>query len=336
MENYSTLSRDRTFRKRGFTVVIFGLIAILGLYGILYSVENFLGGTQTQGESGSSYATISSGTRAWSELLSSNDYMVVRDRGRTSLPVEPISEPYGDFANKLDLNRETQTIVVLNGALPRDEANEVKTFIKSGGRLITDNPILIKDILDNRATIEIEGSTNLFANLEIEGLEEIEELEGGGVGSVTFLQNDTSAPLTVQGQSLNIALTTDKTRRLSSSAAIFRVGNGDVIALPDIGLVSNELLTAKDNALFSLRIAGATGSGVTFIEGVHGYSNATGFAGMPLSWRIAIVGLFVAFVVFGSAQGRRFGVGEEPDRNLGPRRIYFAHAIAQALKKSKG
>ena len=315
--------------------MIFGLIGIVGLYGILYSVENFFGGTQTQGESGSSYATISSGARAWSELLSSNDYDVVRDRGRVTLPPKP-STSYKDLDAYLNLNRKTQTIGVLNGALPLDESNEVKSFVKSGGRLITDNPLLIEDMLDQTATIDVLGNESLFANSAIDGLGDIDKLVGSGVGSVSFKDDNNSAALATENRFREENIFNDIGTNRTASSAIFRIGNGDVIALPDTGLVSNELLTERDNALFSLKITGATGSGVTFIEGVHGYSDATGFAGMPLSWRIAIVGLFVAFVVFGSAQGRRFGVGEDPDRNLGPRRIYFAHAIAQALKKSKG
>lgn len=336
MENYSTLSRDSAFRKKSIFIVLVALLGMAALYGIIYSVENFFGGTQTGGVSGSSYASIETGTRAWSELLASNSYTVSRDRGRVSLPELSNIEPYSVASRELSLDRLTKTVVVLGGALPSDEAGEVKEYVSSGGRLITDNPYLLNDLLGSRIKIQIEGSTNLFVqDTSVDGLEGIKNVQGSGAGLVRFKQSEKSMPLVNLSKTIDHTSKPGESKSDIASSVIFRLGNGDVIAMPDSGIVSNQNLPLKDNALFSIRIAGATGSRVTFVEGVHGYSDVSGFAGMPLSWRIGIVGLFVAFVVFGTAKGRRFGVGEEPDRNLGPRRIYFAHAIAMALKKSK-
>lgn len=337
MENYSTLSRDSAFRKKSIFILLVSLLGMAALYGIIYSVENFFGGTQPGGVSGSSYASIETGTRAWSELLASSGYKVSRDRGRVSLPELSNIEPYSVASGALSLNRLTKTVVVLDGALPSDEAKDVQDFVASGGRLITDNPYVLNDLLGNKVEVEIEGSKNLFVDDTIvSGLEGVENIQGSGTGSIRFEQSKKSMPLVNLSKSIDTTSTLGESKHDIASSVIFRLGNGDVIALPDSGIVSNQNLAMKDNALFSVRIAGATGSTITFVEGVHGYSDVSGFAGMPLSWRIGIIGLFVAFVVFGAAKGRRFGVGEEPDRNLGPRRIYFAHAIAMALKKSKG
>lgn len=337
MENYSTLSRDRKFRKKSISITVLVILAIALLYGILFSVENFLGGTQPEGVSGSSYASIETGTRAWSDLLIASEYTVTRDRGRVSLPENEVEQPYGIGNKSLNLNRVTNTVVVLDGALPEDEARLVKDFVSAGGRLITDNPYLLTDVLGNRVEVFIDGSTELFAsNSNVAGLDGVNKITGSGIGSIEFKRNSDSASLVEFESPTSFDTNSPQTNKPGSSSAIFRLDNGDVIALADSGIVANQNLDLTDNALFSLRISGAVGSNVTFVEGVHGYNDTTGFAGMPLSWRIAIVGLFVAFVIFGTAKGRRFGVGEEPDRNLGPRRIYFAHAIATALKKSKG
>ncbi|HMS24589.1 MAG TPA: DUF4350 domain-containing protein [Acidimicrobiia bacterium] len=336
MENYSTLSRDRTFRKRSLKTIIFALISIVALYGIIFSAENYFAGSTPRGSQGSSYATISGGNRAWSELLAANSIKVTRDRGKATLPPLDRVQSYGTDLSSLRLDRTTQTVVVLAGALPSNEAKDVARFVRNGGRLITDNPHLLEVLLKNRVTVFVEGSQNLFPSSEnVSGLDGIEEVEGSGTGSLTYKSNNDVRSVLIDTQDSQTDIAQGTNELIHDNAAIFRLGNGDVIALPDTGMVSNGGLPRKDNALFSLRIVGSLRSEVTFIEGVHGFDDARGFAGMPLSWRVAIVGLFVAFVIFACAQGRRFGVGEEPNRDLGPRRIYFAHALAQALKKSK-
>ncbi len=335
MENYSTLSRDRTFRKRSYSLVIFAIVALLGLYGIIFMVQNHFAGTRPDGEQGSSYATIATGNRAWSELLSANSFSVTRDRGRATLPSLSGVEKYGSIFSDLTLYRKTQTVVLLGGALPSSEVDDLREFIRSGGRLITDNPLVLDDTLGKKVSVSLEGARDLASNTDMPGMEGVENVEGSGVGSVTYDEGNSAQPLLSSDENFPSDIENDNHNDFAH-AAIFRLGSGDVIALIDSGVVTNNALPRKDNALFSLRIVGSENSEVTFIEGVHGFNDARGFAGMPLSWRIAIIGLFAAFVVFGCAQGRRFGVGEEPNRDLGPRRIYFAHAIAQALKKSKG
>jgi len=336
VENYSTLSRDKTFRKRAYTTIFFVTFGIIALYGLVFSAENFFGGTQPGGVSGSSYATIETGTRAWSELLDINGYEVTRDRGRATLPNQNLnSEPYADLFGGLRLDRTTDTIVVLEGALPSDESAEVRQFVENGGRLITDNPYLLNEFLGSRIEIETQGSETLFTTSEnVSGLQDISEISASQYGSLIMRPSQNSQPLLVESENV-FNNESERNVQRNVGAAIFRLEQGDVIAIPNSPIVSNKLLAQDDNALFSLVIAGTPDSSVTFIEGVHGYNDATGFAGMPLNWRVAIVGLFVAFVIFATAKGRRFGVGEQTDRNLGPRRIYFAHAIAETLKKSK-
>ena len=336
MENYSTMSRDRTFRKRAYTTIFFVTFGIIALYGLVFSAENFFGGTTPGGVSGSSYATIETGTRAWSELLEVNGYAITRDRGRATLPpVNYQNERYLDSTEELCLDRTTDTIVVLEGALPSDESQELRDFIEQGGRLITDNPYLLEEILGTRLEVQIPGSITLYpSNEDISGLDDVSKVSGSSYGSLKFNSNKNQKPLLV-ADSESTFNSSGGTRNTFADAAIFRVEQGDVIAIPNSPIVSNQLLAKNDNAIFSLAIAGTPDSTVTFVEGVHGYNDVNGFAGMPLNWRVAIIGLFVAFIIFATAKGRRFGVGEQMDRNLGPRRIYFAHAIANTLRKSK-
>lgn len=313
-------------------IVIF-IIGIVVLYGALFTVENYFAGTQPTGEGGSSYATVTYGQRAWSELLTQNDIAVTRDRGSVSIPAFSSDTQFTTPSSMITLSRITASIVILGGTLPAKEGRDVEAFVRNGGRLITDNPDLLYRILGNRVTISPEGATRLYvANDGVEGLNGISQVTGSGVGSVDFDHDQNSGALLTDNSTETF---TGSKKLASANAAILTLGRGDVIALVDTGVVSNAGIARQDNALFALRIAGSPGSSVVFGEGIHGFNDANGFAGMPLSWRIAIIGLFLAFVIFACAQGRRFGVGEEPDRTLNPRRVYFAYAIAHALKKTK-
>lgn len=323
MENYSTLSRDKTFFKRSLKTFLAIVVSIGILYLILISVESKFGAKEPSGDSGSSFSTVSSGARAWSDLLSLNGYNVKRDVGRIDLPEINTAYDYY-YEDELNLYRNTSTVVILNGALPEDEAKEVKEFVEKGGRLITDNPNLLDHVLDKKHTIFLDGTRKLRAT-NVLGIEGVSTVEGSGIGSMVFNETYDAEYLLVPRNNENS----------SASAALFRVGTGDVVALPDTGMVSNSLLGKSDNALFSLKIAGSPESTVVFGEGVHGYKEINGFQGLPRNAQAGLVGIFAALTVYVCSIGRRFGVGEEPHRDLGPRRINYAHAMSNILKKSR-
>ncbi|MFN8015864.1 MAG: DUF4350 domain-containing protein [Acidimicrobiia bacterium] len=328
MENYSALSRDKAFRKKSIWIAGLIIIFIAVLYVFLFSVEKYLGGSSPYGEGGSSYATAAFGSRAWSDLLTINGYKVTRDRGTVTLPEIKYESTYDYSAPPLTLNREAGVVVVLNGSLPDNEIKSVRQFVYDGGRLISDNPALLDAVIDRKISISADGSKSLEPSSSgIEGLSGINSVTGEGVGSISYSRIKNAENVLVDKNKVE--------KNNQANVAIFQVGQGDVVALMDLGTVSNTFLDKTDNALFALRIAGSKGNHIVFAEGIHGYGDANGFAGLPMSWRITIVGLFLALVIFAAAKGRRFGVGEEPNRELPPRRIKFAHAMAQAMRKSK-
>lgn len=322
--------------KKVFGYALFILLILGFIYVAIFFADKNFGSTKVEGSSGSSYSTAESGYRAWSDLLSLNGYNIVRDRGSVTLPKDRYSDIY--TYDNLNLDKQTEVVVLLGGALPVEESKEVIEFVNNGGRLITDNPIVLEDILGDKAEFEIEGSKIQVPNNNVEGLEGITSVESSGYGLITVKPSSSSDAVLVPKTQTHPNDPSDLgyADSIQASTAIFQYGAGDVIALIDSSPISNAYIAKSDNALFSLRIAGKQGNTITFIEGIHGYDEKSGFAGLPLSWQIAIVGLLVAFVLFGCAQGRRFGMSEESDRNLGPRRIYFAHAIAYYLKKSNG
>lgn len=308
------------------------MCALAILYGVIIGVENLFGPQTRSGAEGSSYSTTEAGIKAWSELLFANGYDVTQQRGAVDVP--EFSNPgFYMSGNPISLDRTSTTLIILAGALPTDELAEVRDFVRGGGRLITDNPNILEAIVGDSITPQVEGDVELKSSgIAVDGMDGIEALRGKGVGSLTFSGNEEAVPLVVSQNNVRIIRET----RFVATAAAIRVGDGDVIALMDIGIVDNEGIGLEDNALFALRIAGSSDSEVIFAEGVHGYDEARGFAGLPQQWKFAIIGLFAAFVIYLTSIGRRFGVGEVPHRNLGPRRIFFAHALAQTLRKSKG
>ena len=332
MENYSTLTRDKSFQKRTFKYILFSTLLLVTIYGAIFIAENYFASNAPSGDNGSSFATIANGTNAWSQLLEKSGYEVVRDKGSVTFPVLDNIDTYSSNSDLLDLKRETSIVVILGGSLPDTELKQVEKFVSSGGRLITDNPDILYSIFNDKIEISLDGSKSQeISDSKINGTEDINKLEGSGVGEIAF-SNSLNAQALIQ--SSNTPQRSDRFGNYSISAMI-QLGKGDVIALIDTGVVSNEGIVRADNALLSIKIAGQTGNKVTFAEGIHGFSSAKGFNAMPQSWKISILGLIAAFIIFGSSRARRFGVGEEPPRSLGPRRIQFAHVLAIAMKKSK-
>jgi hypothetical protein len=334
VENYSTLTRDKSFQKRTLKYVISGIILLVIIYGAIFIAETYFAGNTPTGAPGSSYATVKSGVNAWGQLLSQSGYEVVKDKGTITLPKLSNVDEYSSKSDVLDLTRETTTVIVLENSLPQYEIDQVQKFVKNGGRLITDNPDILLSIFKDDLFIDLSGSIDQkISNSNINGTNDINEIEGSGVGSIAFSSKINAEKLLVPIP--QNALGKSNKFGTYSNAAIFQLEKGDVIALVDNGPITNEGLSRKDNALFSLRITGEVGNKVIFAEGIHGFSNATGFNAMPISWKISIIGLIAAFIIFGSYKARRFGVGEEPPRDLGPKRILYAKALTQAMKKSK-
>lgn len=120
-----------------------------------------------------------------------------------------------------------------------------------------------------------------------------------------------------------------------TGAVALDVGRGRLILLADAGPLQNRALAEADNAALALGLAGARGSDVWFVESVHGYEEATGLAAIPGRWVLAVAGLTLAALLFGVAQGRRFGPPERIRRELDPPRRAYVEALAASLARTQ-
>jgi hypothetical protein len=334
VENYSTLTRDKSFQKKTFKYIAAATILIITIYGAIFIAQNYFAGNTPSGAPGSSYASIDAGTNAWSQLLEKTGIKITKDKGSITLPNIGNIDKYSSNTDVLDFSRKTQTVVVLNGSLPDNEIVDVQSFVESGGRLITDNPDILYAIFEDDIFIDTLGAKNQkIADTNVNGLDGLKEIEGSGIGSIAFSSSLTAEKILIPSSTNDIESSPDFGSY--STAAIIQLEEGDVIALMDTGIVTNAGIARKDNALLSIRIVGDKNSEVIFAEGIHGFSSTRGFYAFPLAWRISIIGLIASLIVFGSAKARRFGVGEEAPQSLGPKRIQYAKALAHAMKKSK-
>jgi len=73
---------------------------------------------------------------------------------------------------------------------------------------------------------------------------------------------------------------------------------------------------------------------VTFVEGVHGFGEKRGLGAIPTEWKVALLLLAAAAVVFAWARARRFGVPDRPGRDLPPARAEYVRALAVSLERT--
>jgi hypothetical protein len=113
------------------------------------------------------------------------------------------------------------------------------------------------------------------------------------------------------------------------------VGEGRITYVADPSPLQNRLLGQEDNAALALGLA-LTGDGpVTFVEGVHGYGEATGLAALPARFRWALVLLGLSALLLIAARWPRMGPPEPPERPLFPPRRAYVDALAATLARSR-
>ncbi len=117
-------------------------------------------------------------------------------------------------------------------------------------------------------------------------------------------------------------------------AAVATVGEGRMVLLADVSVLSNGLLDRADNAAFALAAAGDRRE-VVFHEYLHGYVDGGGLSTIPVGWRWALGLLGVAAVVWLVARGRRLGPPEQATRSLPPPRVQYVDALAATLARTR-
>jgi len=111
--------------------------------------------------------------------------------------------------------------------------------------------------------------------------------------------------------------------------------------LASLDAFDNQTLDQADNALLALRLAGAPGTKVVFIDfpmvsGVDDpVAEETGLSALPFGWKFALGALAIAVVLLAVARGRRLGPPDHPDRALPPRRAGYVDALAANLARTR-
>ncbi|HET7482691.1 MAG TPA: DUF4350 domain-containing protein [Actinomycetota bacterium] len=292
------MSTRRGWFKWGLAIV--GVVVAINVG--LTMLRNAFGGPE--GPPSSSYATDDDGTAAYAELLAAEGFGVAPLRGSLA-----------DGVPRVD------TLLVLDPEqLAPDEVDALKAYVADGGRLVIGGnpeawlPTLVTDPPEPAP----DGPTSVVPLAQTP--------ETAGVGTVT---TDGSGAFT-GGSSLPIL-----GDRNSNVAAVATAGEGRIVLLATTSMLDNARLGAADNAAFGIDIAGAPGSSVMFAEGVHGYGTATGLAALPFRWRVMLLGMAIAALVWMVAAGRRIGAPEDSERDLPPPRSAYIEALATTLARTR-
>jgi hypothetical protein len=260
------------------------------------------------GPRSSSYATSPEGLAAYAELLGASGHSVRRVR----------RSPAG-----AGLDPASTAILLDPDPMSDRDVAALRAFLRRGGRLVAGGAYpdrwlekLIEPAPD--WTIRPAGRARpIVPAPEVAG---VSTVESAGPGS---WREDTGQAMPVVGGSEG------------SLIAIASVGRGRAILVADPSPLQNRLLDHADNATLGLALAGDKTRTVRFLESVHGYRPASGFAAVPWSWRFALGGLALAALTLMVARGRRLGPPEAEGRELAPPRRVYVESLGAVLARTK-
>jgi hypothetical protein len=280
--------------------VAIALVAVVAIYELAALVINgFSPGPG--GATSSAYATSVDGLAAYFDLLRQTGHRAVELTGSTA---------------RARL-RPAETVVMLDpGILTESDLRNVASFVQAGGRLVAggQNPGRWISALDhNPPTWTAAGAPFSYSTLN-------------GVASVRSV-----------GRGSFVKLGDDEAVVAAGATALvarFSLGAGNVYLLADTSPLQNAYIDQAENAALGEALAGAPGTPVAFLEGIHGYGNATGLAALPDRWKWVVVLLALAAFTFVASRFRRLGDAEpELEAPLPPRRAHV-DALALALQRT--
>jgi len=279
--------------------IVLGTI-VVGFNVGLRAVDTATSGAERSGSDSDPTSTAPNGTSAWSRLLEVN-----------GVPVDHRSE----LATPLDSDT---TIVVLDVPVESVDAVSLRTFVAAGGRLVTGGSTAdswFGAILDDPPSWSPRGARSVVPTGRAAETDGVTSVATSGHGSWGSLGSSRA----LLGDDGTIV------------AALASVGAGTVVALADTSIVQNQLLATDDNAAFALDI---TRGPVMFVD-LRQTSRATGLAALPDRWKLALIGLVVAFGVGAVALGRRTGPPDPPGVPVQPARRTYVDAIGLALERTR-
>jgi hypothetical protein len=266
---------------------------------------------QPHGPRSSSYATSAEGAAAYAALLERTGHRVRRLRA-------PLDEEAPGPAS---------SVVALDpGTFASSELDALDRFVRAGGRLVVAGA----------------GSARVAAAIGVDGLR---DGDGGGRRAArlrpVLALPETAGVATVAGlgertyPDAGSALPFLADRRGRTAGALFTAGRGQLVLLADSSPLRNQRLAEADNALLGVRLAGAGGRPVAFVESVHGYAPVDGLAAIPGDWQAAIGLAALAACLWLLTRVRRLGPPERAARELPPPRVAYVDALAATLRRTR-
>lgn len=259
------------------------------------------------GRPSSALATAPQGFAAWAELARQSGIRVdiVRDRPHArALP-------------------RSGTVVVLDpDRLSPPEQDALRRFLQRGGRLVAGGPrpqAWLRGVAGagapRWAPAGPRAARPVASAPETAGVREVQT-----AGAGRWRDERGALPLVAGG-------------REGSLVAIRTVGRGRLVLVADSSPLQNRRLARADNAALALGLAGP--GPLAFVEGVHGYGRASGWAALPLRVRWALGLALLAAVVLMVARGRRFGPPLADRRELPPPRHAYVEALGTVLARAR-
>lgn len=262
-----------------------------------------------EGRPSSSYATAPEGIAGFAELLARRGHPVVALRGALTESALP----------------DDGVVIVLDpDTITEAEVAALVTWTANGGSLVIGGrPQLWAEGLDfeRQPQWSPAGVPSAEPLADVPEMRDVTTIGGEGFGS----WEDPAAALPIAG-------TTSPARTL---VAVATVGSGRAVLLADPSVLHNRYLARNDNAVFALNLAAPPGTRVYFAEGVHGYGTESGLMAIPFRWKVALIGLALASIVWMVAVGRRLGPPELETRDLPPPRRAYVDALATTLARTK-
>jgi hypothetical protein len=292
-------------RRTGRTVVA-GVVAVvlvlLAVNAVAWILDRAVGGNAPEGRPGSSYSTTSEGVAAYAQLLSDYGHPVRRVRGALA---------------DADLD-PAATLIVTSGRgdafLEPEDLDAVARFLGAGGRVVLVGLRAVDVAAITGVEVDIADGASPFTRFgsELEGLVEVRT-----DGTSSYVDDGTLLPLAWEG------------RRVLLGSAMLDSGQAWILA--DGSPIENARIAQADNAAFAITLAGAAEAPVAFAEGVHGYGEQRGIAALPTEWKVALIALAAAGVLFAWSRARRLGPPDRPARDLPPARSVYVDAMARTL-----
>jgi hypothetical protein len=281
---------------------LLGLLAVVvGLNLLAIGVDALV--PSPEGPRSSSFATSPPGLAAWAELAerSGHRVRVLRERpSDASLPADG-------------------TVVMLDpDEFSRGQARALRRFAERGGRVIAGG-------LEPGEWMSGFGAIPQWERGGAEGARVV--VPSGATGAARTLRTAGEGHWRAGRDALPIV------SGANGPIVLLRpVGTGEIALVADPSPLQNRLLDEADNAALALALAG--NGPLVFVEGPHGYGNATGLAALPARFRWALVLLALSAVVLVVARWPRLGPPEPPDEPLFPPRRAYVDALAATLART--